>query len=75
MMAKGEKATFNYDLCMACGPCVTACPFGCIELSKTGLDRYRTAFPILVKVEACTGCGLCARACPIDCIDLVADPN
>jgi ferredoxin len=70
MMAAAKGPVFDYSLCMACGACPPSCPFGCLELSKLGLDRYRKAYPELVRPEACTGCGLCARTCPIDCITL-----
>ncbi len=71
-MASKKVPSFEYALCMACGSCLPACPFGCLSLSKQGLDRYRTAFPRLDRPESCTGCALCAKACPVDCIGLVA---
>lgn len=71
MMPAKKKPAFGYQRCMACGACVPACPLGCIELSRQGLDRYRNAFPELVREGTCTGCGLCAKACPVECIDLV----
>jgi Na+-translocating ferredoxin:NAD+ oxidoreductase subunit B len=69
-MAKGENPNFDYELCMACGACVQACPFSCLELSRIGLDALRKAYPELVFPEKCTGCGICARACPVDCVAL-----
>jgi ferredoxin len=70
MMAKRQIPDFDYSLCMACGACLPSCPFGCIDLTKLGVDRYRKAYPEL-DPETCTGCGLCAKACPVDCIALV----
>lgn len=69
-MATGQKPVVDYSLCMACTACVPACPFGCLAMERLGVDRYRKAYPELVKPDACTGCGLCARACPVDCIEL-----
>lgn len=69
-MTAKKLPCFDYGTCMACGICPPSCPFGCIDLTKTGLDRYRKAYPELVHIETCTGCGLCARACPLDCIAL-----
>ncbi len=60
--------TFDYGPCMACGICVQACPFSCLELRRTGLDSYRKAYPELARREDCTGCGICASSCPVDAI-------
>ena len=69
-MSDKGVAHIEYPLCMACGICVQACPFGCLELTKTGIDVLRNAYPELQPESACTGCGLCARACPVDCITI-----
>ena len=58
----------DYGLCMACGICVAACPFGSLDLTAVGRDGSGNAFPELIAPETCTGCGLCAKACPIDCL-------
>lgn len=63
-------AHVDYSTCMACGVCVGTCPFGCLELSKTGLDMLQNAYPELVPDAACTGCGLCASACPVESINI-----
>ncbi len=64
----------DYAVCVACGSCLPACPFSCLDLTKLGLDSLRKAFPELCKPGACTGCGLCAKACPVDCISLTGEP-
>lgn len=66
-MAK-KFPTFDYGLCMACGICVQACPFSCLELRRTGLDVYRKAYPELARREDCTSCGICAFSCPVDAV-------
>jgi len=72
METKPEKRlpVVDYGRCVACGSCLPACPFSCLELSRTDLDADRTAFPELARVVDCTCCGLCARACPVDCISM-----
>lgn len=69
-MPKGET-TINYTLCMACGCCIQACPFSCLQFSRTGLDPYNKQYPELVTGNQCTGCGACASACITDCITVI----
>lgn len=70
-MAKARPKV-DYALCMACRACVQTCPFGCLEASRTGLDRYNKAYPELARPQDCTGCGLCAAACPIGVIEMLS---
>jgi 2-oxoglutarate ferredoxin oxidoreductase subunit delta len=65
---KNGTPKFDYTLCIPCGICVQACPFGCLDLSKTDLDRYRKAYPQLLKPDDCTGCKICEVQCPVECI-------
>ncbi|MBP2637208.1 MAG: carE 4 [Firmicutes bacterium] len=44
--------------CIGCGACVTACPFGAIEMRQN--KAYIT--------EACTMCGACVETCPVKAI-------
>ncbi|MEN6340051.1 MAG: 4Fe-4S dicluster domain-containing protein [Clostridiaceae bacterium] len=65
-MAK-QKPVFTYDLCIACGMCVTVCPVSALALTNIGPDKLKTAFPELTE-RPCTGCGLCKKSCPMDAI-------
>jgi heterodisulfide reductase subunit A-like polyferredoxin len=52
-------------LCSSCHTCVTACPFGAIEMVTTKDP------PIAFVTEAkCKGCGTCAAACPSNAITM-----
>ncbi len=61
----------DYDVCLSCVVCVTACPFSSLNMSADGRGRYGKTIPELARPETCTGCGLCVQACPLDCIVLV----
>lgn len=70
-MAKGEKPVVDYSSCVACGICIEACPFSCLDLTHFEENAlYNNALPELVHDNLCTGCGLCMKACPIDIINL-----
>ncbi|WP_432667167.1 4Fe-4S binding protein [Wukongibacter baidiensis] len=69
-MAKG-KPVVDYKTCMACGICIQACPFSCLDSVKTDVDKYKKAYPYLVDKQRCTSCGLCDKACPVSAITLV----
>ncbi len=69
MSGKGLAAV-NYGECMACGSCVQFCPFGYLELGKTGLDDFKKEYPRLVDGHRCTGCGICAEHCTVECIEM-----
>jgi Pyruvate/2-oxoacid:ferredoxin oxidoreductase delta subunit len=75
-MAKLKKIPrVDFSLCMACSICVTACPFGCLDMALTGKDQYNKAYPDLIFPEECTGCGICAHECPFDAISMVIPPQ
>jgi Pyruvate/2-oxoacid:ferredoxin oxidoreductase delta subunit len=69
-MAKGQKPKVRYNRCMACGICVQACPFSCLELTYVGVDALHKAYPKLRNAESCTGCAICESNCPMECISM-----
>lgn len=48
----------NQEECIACGACLSACPFGAIVMQDE--KAYIT--------EACTACGACVDTCPVEAI-------
>ncbi len=48
--------SIDYNLCTICGVCVTACPTGALELTKSG--------PSFSAPEKCTYCTDCEALCP-----------
>jgi heterodisulfide reductase subunit A len=51
------------DKCIKCGICVSACPFGAIEL----IGKVKEG-QIIFHEAACTGCGNCAAVCNYDAV-------
>ncbi len=68
-MAAKKKPVFDYDICIACGICVQACPVSTLELQKIDVDRYKKAYPEMAR-EGCIGCGFCATNCPLDAVTM-----
>ena len=71
-------AFVDYDLCRACGMCVSACPQNLIELvpfdSRYWVScRSKDRGPVVRShcQVGCIGCSLCVKACPNDAITLV----
>ena len=48
--------------CVACGVCVSVCPFEAIEINAVGVAEVDPA--------RCVGCGKCTRECPREVIRL-----
>jgi heterodisulfide reductase subunit A len=56
----------NQDLCVGCGFCELACPFGAMRLVQIPGKGYRSE-----NIPACCkGCGVCAAGCPMRAIDM-----
>jgi Pyruvate/2-oxoacid:ferredoxin oxidoreductase delta subunit len=61
--SSGFVATVDEELCIACGDCETACPFGAISVNGSSAVDWRK----------CLGCGVCAGQCDTEAVTLVLD--
>jgi ferredoxin len=61
----GFIATLDDALCISCGACAEACPFGALSMQKTAVLAW----------EKCMGCGVCETTCPQAAISLVREPR
>ncbi len=66
LAASGYTRRITVDLCIGCGDCVEACPFGAIKMK----DGVVEGDPKL-----CMGCGVCVSVCPEGALSLVRDPD
>jgi coenzyme F420-reducing hydrogenase delta subunit/ferredoxin len=56
------KVKVDRDLCIACGNCVSYCPYHAPKLESIG--------GISFDLDACRGCGLCVSLCPALALEL-----
>ncbi len=61
-----QVARVNAEVCIWCGKCQEACPYGAVGLLH--LDGRDSA---VVDAAGCKGCGGCVPVCPNDAIDLL----
>lgn len=61
--SSGYVAEVDETLCVACGTCEDACPFGAIHVDETAVVNW----------ETCMGCGVCVVQCPDEALSLVRD--
>ena len=50
----------NKKLCVGCGKCKDACPFGVIAFTE-GMET----------ASKCIACGICVKACPMEVLEIV----
>ena len=63
MEIEGIISQVDEDKCIACGMCITICPFDAIKFNE---DKSK----VIVNAVKCHGCGLCAGECPERAIEL-----
>ncbi len=56
-----DKVTFDYDICVHCGACVTLCPWHAIEIEEDWSIRH-------LPEKCISGCSLCKNQCPVGAI-------
>ena len=64
LAASGYVRQVEEDLCIGCGDCVEACPFGVIKMGAGVVEGDRSM---------CMGCGVCVSVCQEGALSLVRD--
>lgn len=59
MKSNRPIAVIDKSACIGCGRCISACPFGAIQMD----DNKATVIS-----EKCRGCMRCVPACPVNII-------
>jgi len=63
----GPFAVVDENLCSGCGMCVSACPYGGIELATESVPGNGHVVARIDKF-LCMGCGICTATCPSEAI-------
>ena len=58
-----NRVAVDYDLCIGCGMCVAACPFG-----GMGIDTVENK---VIKCDLCDGDPVCVRFCKAEALEYV----
>ena len=61
LASSGYVSRVDEELCIACGDCAAACPFGAMSLTNDAAA---------VDGELCMGCGVCVTTCPQGALEL-----
>lgn len=64
LAASGYVRHSEGDLCIGCGDCVEACPFGAIKMGERVVESVQ---------QKCMGCGVCVSVCREGALSLVRD--
>jgi NAD-dependent dihydropyrimidine dehydrogenase PreA subunit len=64
LASSGYVSQIDDALCIACGICVEACPFGALDMGEES---------VLVSQERCMGCGICVSSCEQGALSLLRD--
>jgi ferredoxin len=64
LVASGYTRRIEEDLCIGCGDCVEACPFGAIKMGEGVVEGVQ---------RNCMGCGVCVSVCREGALSLERD--
>jgi len=70
LVSGGNVAHVDQLMCVACGDCVSICPYQAIELVTKEVTRRNVKDCAQVNPALCKGCGACVAGCRSGCITL-----
>ena len=66
LFTSGTIASVDFQICSACGVCISICPYNAPDFAKEGWGKDKAEInPVL-----CKGCGLCVASCRSGAIHL-----
>ena len=66
LASSGYVSQVDGALCIGCGVCVEACPFGALDMGEE---------TVLISQERCMGCGVCVSSCEQGALSLLRDAS
>ncbi|MDR0696275.1 MAG: monomeric [FeFe] hydrogenase [Christensenellaceae bacterium] len=71
-----KRMIIDRNVCVECGKCISACPYGaiiqqkrpCISSCKVKAIRITNEDKIIIDIDKCIGCGACIYQCPFGAI-------
>jgi NAD-dependent dihydropyrimidine dehydrogenase PreA subunit len=66
----GEEVTVDYDICVADGACIEACPVNVYEWLDTPGHPASEKKPFMIREKDCIFCMACENVCPPQCVKI-----
>ena len=66
----GTEVTVDYDICVADGACIEACPVNVYEWLETPGHPASEKKPFMIREKDCIFCMACENVCPPQCVKI-----
>jgi NAD-dependent dihydropyrimidine dehydrogenase PreA subunit len=66
----GTEVTVDYDICVADGACIEACPVNVYEWLDTPGHPASEKKPFMIREKDCIFCMACENVCPPQCVKI-----
>jgi NAD-dependent dihydropyrimidine dehydrogenase PreA subunit len=66
----GTEVTVDFDICVADGACIEACPVNVYEWLETPGHPASEKKPFMIREKDCIFCMACENVCPPQCVKI-----